>query len=147
MSARSSFRRSFSAQYNLIALAITLASASRWGGLRRATRAPGATSFDQPFPAARDPAVIRCSSCCLFRSETGRLTGERLAARLPADLPGLGQNWLHRRCQPGGDHPDNRAPMGGVAGWARFTRAFTLDVLKEDYVRTARSRVSASTRS
>jgi peptide/nickel transport system permease protein len=30
--------------------------------------------------------------------------------------------------------------IGGVAGWARFTRAFTLDVLKEDYVRTARSK-------
>jgi ABC-type dipeptide/oligopeptide/nickel transport system permease component len=28
----------------------------------------------------------------------------------------------------------------GVAGWARFTRAFTLDVLREDYVRTARSK-------
>jgi len=30
--------------------------------------------------------------------------------------------------------------IAGVAGWARFTRAFTLDVLKEDYVRTARSK-------
>ena len=28
----------------------------------------------------------------------------------------------------------------GVAIWARYTRAFTLDVLKEDYVRTARSK-------
>ena len=30
--------------------------------------------------------------------------------------------------------------IGGVAGWARFTRAFTLDVLKEDYIRTAHSK-------
>jgi peptide/nickel transport system permease protein len=30
--------------------------------------------------------------------------------------------------------------IGGVAGWARFTRAFTLDVLREDYVRTALSK-------
>jgi ABC-type dipeptide/oligopeptide/nickel transport system permease component len=30
--------------------------------------------------------------------------------------------------------------IAGVAGWARFTRAFTLDVLKEDYIRTARSK-------
>lgn len=28
----------------------------------------------------------------------------------------------------------------GIAIWARYTRAFTLDVLKEDYVRTARSK-------
>src|SRR5262249_28849447 len=27
-----------------------------------------------------------------------------------------------------------------VASWARYTRAFTLDVLREDYVRTARSK-------
>lgn len=30
--------------------------------------------------------------------------------------------------------------IGGFALWARYTRAFTLDVLKEDYVRTARSK-------
>jgi ABC-type dipeptide/oligopeptide/nickel transport system permease component len=30
--------------------------------------------------------------------------------------------------------------IGSFAFWARFTRAFTLDVLKEDYVRTARSK-------
>jgi peptide/nickel transport system permease protein len=30
--------------------------------------------------------------------------------------------------------------IGGFAVWARYTRAFTLDVLKEDYVRTARSK-------
>jgi ABC-type dipeptide/oligopeptide/nickel transport system permease component len=30
--------------------------------------------------------------------------------------------------------------IGGFAFWARYTRAFTLDVLKEDYVRTARSK-------
>jgi ABC-type dipeptide/oligopeptide/nickel transport system permease component len=30
--------------------------------------------------------------------------------------------------------------LPGVAVWARYTRAFTLDVLKEDYVRTARSK-------
>jgi peptide/nickel transport system permease protein len=28
----------------------------------------------------------------------------------------------------------------GIAAWARFTRAFTLDVLHEDYIRTARSK-------
>jgi ABC-type dipeptide/oligopeptide/nickel transport system permease component len=28
----------------------------------------------------------------------------------------------------------------GIASWARFTRAFTLDVLREDYIRTARSK-------
>jgi peptide/nickel transport system permease protein len=28
----------------------------------------------------------------------------------------------------------------GIASWARFTRAFTLDVMREDYVRTARSK-------
>ena len=30
--------------------------------------------------------------------------------------------------------------IGSFAGWARYTRAFTLDVLKEDYIRTARSK-------
>jgi ABC-type dipeptide/oligopeptide/nickel transport system permease component len=30
--------------------------------------------------------------------------------------------------------------LPGIAIWGRFTRAFTLDVMKEDYVRTARSK-------
>jgi ABC-type dipeptide/oligopeptide/nickel transport system permease component len=30
--------------------------------------------------------------------------------------------------------------LPAVAGWARFTRAFTLGVLSEDYIRTARSK-------
>src|SRR5262249_37592649 len=30
--------------------------------------------------------------------------------------------------------------LPGLAFWGRFTRAFTLDVLREDYVRTARSK-------
>jgi ABC-type dipeptide/oligopeptide/nickel transport system permease component len=30
--------------------------------------------------------------------------------------------------------------LPGIAVWGRFTRAFTLDVMKEDYIRTARSK-------
>ena len=30
--------------------------------------------------------------------------------------------------------------LPGIAIWGRFTRAFTLEVMKEDYVRTARSK-------
>ena len=47
---------------------------------------------------------------------------------------------MHRRHQHRGDHPVLALSLPGIAIWGRFTRAFTVDVMKEDYVRTARSK-------
>jgi ABC-type dipeptide/oligopeptide/nickel transport system permease component len=133
-----------SAQYNSIALAITIGMGIPVGVL--AARRQGTWS---------DPTLI--GSFLLLHSMPGLITIPVLLWAFALKLGVLpARGWpqecpLYMDFMPTGYQcigvlsseaviPILALSIPGVAIWARYTRAFTLDVLKEDYVRTARSK-------
>ncbi|HLF79612.1 MAG TPA: ABC transporter permease [Dehalococcoidia bacterium] len=133
-----------SAQYNTIALAITLGVGIPLGvyaARNQGTwRDPTAISIFLLLESI--PAVIMVQLILLvFALELGILPASGWPRDCPLVLPGLPRNY---ECIGVASReaiiPIIALSLGGVAGWARFTRAFTLDVMKEDYVRTARSK-------
>jgi ABC-type dipeptide/oligopeptide/nickel transport system permease component len=133
-----------SAQYNTIALAITIGlgiplgiyAARNQGNWRDPT---GISAF---LLLESIPAVIIVQLLLLvFALELGILPANGWPRDCPVVVSALPQNYqcigvLSREAVI----PIVALSLGGVAGWARFTRAFTLDVLREDYVRTARAK-------
>jgi len=133
-----------SAQYNIIALTITLGLGIPLGVFAARNqgtwRDPASISVFLLLDSI--PAVISVQFLLLvFALKLGVLPASGWPRDCPLTLPGLGENY---QCIGVASReaiiPIIALSMGGVAGWARFTRAFTLDVLKEDYVRTARSK-------
>jgi len=133
-----------SAQYNIIALAIVLGLGIPLGvyaARNQGTwRDPASISVFLLLDSI--PAVISVQFLLLlFALKLGVLPASGWPRDCPLTLPGLGRNY---QCIGIASReaiiPIIALSMGGVAGWARFTRAFTLDVLKEDYIRTARSK-------
>jgi oligopeptide transport system permease protein len=139
-----------SAQYNIIALAITLGLgiplgvyAARNQGTWRDPTVISVFLLLESIPSV----IIVQLILLIFALELGILPASGWPRDCPLVLPGVPRNYqcigvVSREAII----PILALSLGGVAGWARFTRAFTLDVLREDYVRTARSKGLSETR-
>ncbi len=133
-----------SMQYNFVALAITMPLGIALGifaARRQGTWAdPAAISSFLVIQSI--PALISVPFVLLiFSLKLGWLPASGWPQECNVVLPGLGDSYecigvISREAII----PILALSLPGVAVWGRFTRAFTLEVMKEDYVRTARAK-------
>ena len=133
-----------SMQYNFVALAITMPLGIALGifaARRQGTWAdPAAISSFLVIQSI--PALISVPFVLLiFSLKLGWLPASGWPQECTVVLPGLGDSYecigvISREAII----PILALSLPGVAVWGRFTRAFTLEVMKEDYVRTARAK-------
>lgn len=133
-----------SAQYNSVALTITLALGIPLGvfAARRQGTWADPTSIGSFLLLQSIPSIVSVPFLLLFFAlKLGWLPASGWPRDCNVTLGFLGENY---RCigvlSKEAIIPIIALSVPAVASWARFTRAFTLDVLKEDYVRTARSK-------
>ncbi len=133
-----------SMQYNFVALAITMPvgiSLGIFAAKRQGTWAdPAAISSFLVIQSI--PALISVPFVLLiFSLKLGVLPASGWPQECNVVLPGLGASYeclgvVSREAII----PILALSLPGIAVWGRFTRAFTLEVMKEDYVRTARAK-------
>ena len=133
-----------SMQYNAVALAITMPLGIALGifaAKRQGTWAdPAAISSFLVIQSI--PALIAVPFILLiFALKLGVLPASGWPQECNIVLPGLGDSYecigvVSREAII----PVLALSLPGIAVWGRFTRAFTLDVMKEDYIRTARAK-------
>jgi ABC-type dipeptide/oligopeptide/nickel transport system permease component len=133
-----------SAQYNFVAIAITMPAGIALGifaARRQGTWAdPAAISFFLLIQSI--PVLIAIPFALLvFALKLGILPASGWPADCNVVLPVLPESYecigvISREAII----PIAALSLPGIAIWGRFTRAFTLEVMKEDYVRTARSK-------
>ncbi len=134
--------RSF--QYNVIALAITLAVGIPLGIFASKHQGTWAdpTSISAFLLLQSVPALVVVPFALLFFSlRLGLLPASGWPADCNLQLSFLGNSY---ECvgvfSTEAIIPILVLSLPGIAIWGRYTRAFTLEVMKEDYVRTARSK-------
>jgi ABC-type dipeptide/oligopeptide/nickel transport system permease component len=133
-----------SMQYNVIALAITLAAGIPLGvfaARQQGTwRDPTSISFFLLLQSI--PALVAIPfALLLFALKLGWLPASGWPQDCNVTLTFLGQSYecigvISREAII----PILALSVPGIAVWGRYTRAFTLEVMKEDYVRTARAK-------
>ena len=127
--------------------ALTDSSACRWVSIRRSSSTPASTTFSPPWPSWVPPCRPSSSASwrsCSFRSS---LTGPAGSTCRPAALPRCVitpcRCWVRSRRILELDQalhlilPVMVLTIVSVAGWSRYVRASMLEVLRQDYVRTA----------
>lgn len=133
-----------SMQYNLIALAITMPlgiSLGVFAAKRQGTWADP-TAISAFLVVQSIPALISVPFVLvIFALKLGWLPASGWPQDCNVVLPMLGDSYecigvLSREAVI----PLLALSLPGIAVWGRFTRAFTLEVMKEDYVRTARAK-------
>lgn len=133
-----------SAQYNTVALSITLTAGLALGvfaAKRQGTWADPASISAFLFLQSIHGLIMIPLLLLVFSLKLGWLPARGWPQDCNLRLPFLGENY---ECigvvSTEAILPIIVLSVPGIAAWARFTRAFTLDVLHEDYVRTARSK-------
>jgi ABC-type dipeptide/oligopeptide/nickel transport system permease component len=134
--------RSF--QYSFVAMVITVSLGIPLGifaARRQGTWAdPAAISSFLVLQSI--PTLITVPFLLLFLAlKLGTLPASGWPQECPVTLPGVSQSY---ECigvfSKEAIIPILALSLPGVAVWGRFTRAFTLEVMREDYIRTARSK-------
>jgi ABC-type dipeptide/oligopeptide/nickel transport system permease component len=133
-----------SMQYNSVALAITLGVGIPIGifAARKQGTWADPTSIGSFLLLQSIPGIVSVPFLLLiFALKLDFLPARGWPQECPVALDFLGSSY---RCLGVFSReaviPIMALAIPAIASWARFTRAFTLDVLKEDYVRTARSK-------
>jgi len=133
-----------SMQFNVIALAITMPLGIALGvfAAKRQGTWADPTAISAFLVVQSIPALIAVPFALLiFALKLGVLPASGWPKDCGVTLPMLGASYecigvLSREAII----PLLALSLPGIAVWGRFTRAFTLEVMKEDYVRTARSK-------
>ena len=133
-----------SMQYNVIALAITMPLGIGLGvfAARRQGTWMDPTAISAFLVIQSIPTLIAVPFALLiFALKLGILPASGWPQQCTVTLPVLGDSY---ECigvfSKEAIIPLMALSLPGIAVWGRFTRAFTLEVMKEDYVRTARSK-------
>jgi oligopeptide transport system permease protein len=133
-----------SAQYNSVALAITLTAGMALGvfaAKRQGTWQDPASISVFLFLQSIHGLILIPLAILVLSLKTDLLPARGWPQDCAVELAFLGESY---RCigviSREAVIPILVLSIPGIASWARFTRAFTLDVLHEDYVRTARSK-------
>jgi ABC-type dipeptide/oligopeptide/nickel transport system permease component len=133
-----------SMQYNIIALAITMPMGIALGvfAARRQGTWADPTAISSFLVIQSIPVLIWVPFALLiFALKLGVLPASGWPQDCNVVLPALGDSY---ECigvvSKEAIIPLLALSLPGIAVWGRFTRAFTLEVMKEDYVRTARAK-------
>jgi ABC-type dipeptide/oligopeptide/nickel transport system permease component len=133
-----------SMQYNIVALSITIGVGIPLGifAARKQGTWADPASISSFLVLQSIPALVMVPFALLFFSlKLGVLPASGWPRDCNVVLPGLPASY---ECigvvSTEAIIPILALSLPGIAIWGRFTRAFTLDVMKEDYVRTARSK-------
>ena len=133
-----------SMQYNMVALAITMPLGIALGvfAAKRQGTWMDPAAISAFLVVQSIPALISVPFALLFFAlKLGVLPASGWPRDCAVTLPALGDSYecigvISREAII----PLMALSLPGIAIWGRFTRAFTLEVMKEDYVRTARSK-------